>query len=104
MYVRTRTTRPDKGRTVFYNNSLLALINQLKQKEGKHIFCDGGAEIIDELLQHRLIDELTISIVPTLLGKGTKLFKNNQPEQVLELVSSKAFDTGLVQLHYKKKV
>ncbi len=100
-YVITRTQKPAIGNIVFYTGNLVNLVNGLKNKPGKNIFCDGGAEIVNELLKENLFDELIISIVPVLVGEGTKLFKYGRPEQGLELVSVKEFDTGLVQLHYK---
>jgi len=103
VYVITRTEKPDTGKTIFYTESLSQLVKQLKAKEGKNIYCDGGAEVINELLSNDLIDELIISIIPILVGNGVKLFKDGRPEQELELVNSKAFDTGLVQLYYKRK-
>ena len=54
-------------------------------------------------MKHDLIDEFIISVVPVLLGNGTRLFKDGRPEQLLELVNTKAFDTGLTQLHYRRK-
>jgi len=102
VYVITRTERPAVGKTTFYNGNLTKLVQQLKAAPGKNIYCDGGAEIITELLKHDLIDELIISVVPILLGEGTRLFKDGRPEQALKLVSTKQFDTGLVQLHYTR--
>jgi dihydrofolate reductase len=61
-----------------------------------------GAEIINELLKNELIDEFVISIIPILVGNGTKLFNNGRPELKLDLVSSKQFEKGLTQLHYKR--
>ena len=103
VYVITRTERPDTGKTKFYTGNLTNLVQQLKSENGKNIYCDGGAEIVNELLKSDLIDELIISIVPVLLGEGKSLFKNGRPEQHLELVNSKTFETGLIQLHYKRK-
>ncbi|WP_236636888.1 dihydrofolate reductase family protein [Sinomicrobium soli] len=54
--------------------------------------CGSGAEIVNELLKSDLIDEFIISIVPVLIGNGTRLFKDGRPEQYLELVNSKRFD------------
>lgn len=102
VYVITRTVRPSVGRTTFYTGKLAELVQQLKSDSGENIYCDGGAEIINELLQHDLIDEFIISVIPILVGNGTRLFKDNRPEQQLELVSSKSFETGLTQLHYKR--
>lgn len=103
VYVITRTQRPNEGRTTFFTGHLKDLIQQLKTKEGKNIYCDGGAQVINELSKHDLIDELIISIIPILLGDGTRLFQDNRPEQLFEFVNVKSFDTGLVQLHYKRK-
>lgn len=99
-YVITRTARPATGKIQFYTGSLKELVIKLKKKKGKNIFVDGGAETVHELLKEKLIDELYISVIPVLLGDGVRLFKDGRPEQLLQLYSSKKFDTGLVQLHY----
>ncbi|WP_449397830.1 dihydrofolate reductase family protein [Chryseobacterium wanjuense] len=103
VYVITRTERPQVGRTIFYTGSLTELINHLKSKNGKNIYCDGGAEIINELLKHNLIDEFIISVIPVLLGNGIRLFNDGRPEQILEFITAKTFETGLIQLHYRRK-
>lgn len=103
VYVITRTARPHVGRTIFYSGDLVNLIADLKSGNGKNIYCDGGAEIINELLKHDVIDELIISVIPTLLGDGTRLFQEGRPEQLLKLIMTKTFETGLVKLHYVKK-
>ena len=102
VFVITRTERPGAGKTTFYTGNLAELVQGLKSGSGKNIYCDGGAEIVNELLKSDLVDEMIISIVPVLVGNGTRLFQDGRPEQLLELVHSKAFDTGLVQLHYKR--
>jgi dihydrofolate reductase len=102
VYVITRTEKPRVGRTTFYTRNLTELVQRLKAESGKNIYCDGGAEIVNELLKHDLIDEFIISVIPILLGNGTSLFKAGRPEQRLELVSAKSYDTGLVQLHYRR--
>ncbi|MBD3630325.1 dihydrofolate reductase family protein [Cyclobacterium sp.] len=103
VYVITRTEKPSVGKTNFYTGKLAELVHQLKSENGKNIYCDGGSEVIHELLQHDLIDEYIISIIPVLLGSGTKLFQDDRPEQELTLVKAKSFETGLVQLHYQRK-
>ncbi|MEI6821896.1 MAG: dihydrofolate reductase family protein [Bacteroidota bacterium] len=101
-YIFTRTPAPSKGKISFYTGNLKELILELKQNEGKNIFIDGGAEIVNLLMQDNLIDEYIISIIPILLGDGLRLFKGSIMEQNLELIRSKQYKTGLIQLHYKR--
>jgi len=103
IYVITRTERPQVGRTTFYTGNITELIKQLKSENGKNIYCDGGAEVINELLKNNLLDEFIISVIPVFLGNGTRLFKDGRPEQILEFITVKTFETGLAQLHYKRK-
>lgn len=103
VYVITRTERPKVGKTTFYTGNITELVKRLKAEKGKNIYCDGGAEVVNELLKHDLIDEFVIAVIPILLGNGTKLFKDGRPEQTLEFVTAKTFVTGLIQLHYKRK-
>lgn len=102
-FVMTRTPRPSAGKTNFYNGNLKELVLSLKSQEGKNIFVDGGAEIVNELLAENLIDEFIISIIPIMIGDGIRLFKKGRPEQELELIDVKSFKTGLVQLHYRQR-
>ena len=99
-YILSRTSREKDANITFYNGNVNTLINDLKKTDGKNIFIDGGAEVVHSLLKNQLIDELIISIIPVLLGDGVRLFKGEEPEQKLELISTKAFEKGLVQLHY----
>lgn len=104
VYIITRTSKPALGTFKFYTGNLANLIAQLKTNKGKNIYCDGGAEIANELMNADLIDEYIISIIPVLLGDGIKLFKDGRREQKLKLVSTKQFEKGLVQMHFKREV
>lgn len=101
-YIITRTPKKSSGSVYFYTEDLKLLVEKLKSENGKNIYCDGGAEIVNELLKADLIDEFIISVIPILVGNGTKLFNDGRPEMKLELVSVKSFDKGLIQMHYKR--
>jgi dihydrofolate reductase len=100
-FIITRSKLPQVGNITFYNGDLNYLIERLKSESGKNIFLDGGAEIVNEFLKLQQIDEIILSIIPILLGGGTRLFNQGFTEHKLKLISSKSFDTGLVQLHYQ---
>jgi dihydrofolate reductase len=101
-YVITRTERPIEGNIHFYGGDLKELVENLKRKPGKNIFCNGGAGLVNSLLEDGLIDEFIISVIPVLVGDGLKLFRDGRPEQELEFLEARTFDTGLVQMHFKK--
>jgi len=60
----------------------------------------GGAEIISSFVNYGFVDEIILSIIPVVLGKGIPLFKNIQKEAKLELIKTTDYD-ALVELHYK---
>lgn len=101
-YIITRHPRPSIGNTHFYTGDIEELVTRLKsQHNSKHIFVDGGAEIVNLLLAKGLIDELYISVIPVLLGAGVHLFEPEKYKpQTLRLLGAQAYDKGLVQLRY----
>lgn len=99
--VMTRTPKLTGGHVKFYSGDLKELVEGLKEQEGENIFCDGGSEIFTALFIDKLVDELIITIMPVLLGAGKRLFGDGRPEQEFELISSKDYTSGVVQLHYK---
>lgn len=102
MYVVTRTPRPSIGDVRFHTGDPVELVRALKNQPGMSIYCDGGAELVHLLAQHDLIDRYCISIIPTLLGGGIRLFKDGRPPQPLVLEESRRFASGLVQNWYRR--
>ena len=100
-YVLSKTINGNEGNLQFYNDSIDSLIEKLKSEKGKNIFIDGGAEVVKELRSKNLIDQYVISIIPIMIGKGVRLFKEIDTEDRLKLIDCKAFSTGLVQLKYE---
>ncbi|MFN8355342.1 MAG: dihydrofolate reductase family protein [Spirosomataceae bacterium] len=100
-YVWSQSRTGQDANVTYYNGHLVDLINELKQSPGEDIYCDGGAELVTELLRYQLIDRLIISVVPHLVGSGTRLFKEGRPEQNIQLTHSKVYPSGLVQLCYE---
>lgn len=80
-----------------------AAVEKIKQEPGKDIWLWGGAELTASLMQYGLVDELVLAVHPILLGSGKPLFGGNKNRLPLELLSSTAYDTGLVMLRYAVK-
>ena len=101
VFVLTRNPQLTTHKITFYSGNLSELISTLKSNEGQNIFCDGGAETVHRFLLNNLFDEIIISIIPVLLGDGIRLFNESFQEKKLQLIQSKSFEKGLVQLHYR---
>ena len=102
VYVITRTEKPKIGRTTFYSGSLAKLINRLKSENGKDIYCDGGAQVINELLKHDLVDEFWLRIFPITLGPGKRLFAEGTLPFAFSLHEAKTSPTGVIVASYKR--
>lgn len=100
VYIITHNTGFGDEALKYYSGPLKNLISDLRNRQGRNIYCDGGSEVLNQLLQDDLIDEFFISVIPVILGDGILLFRDGRPALNLQLVSAREFDTGLVQLHY----
>lgn len=83
----------------FVGDDVIPFINKLKAQQGKSIWLVGGGDLIHSFLKEKLVDELTITVAPVLLGAGIPLFKEFELEQKLELKGIKRFNQ-FVELHY----
>ena len=75
------------------------LFKRLAAKGLDHLYIDGGLTI-QSFLRVGLIDEITITTIPVLLGEGKPLFGPLPADVGLELLESKTFEFGFVQNKY----
>lgn len=101
-YVFSRSEQEPSPHVTFVTEDVSGFIEKLKEQAGSKIWIVGGAEILDVLLKGKLVDEFIIAIIPTILGKGIPLFKEDNPELKLFLTGTKRFGQ-IVQLHYVVK-
>ena len=78
-------------------------IAKLKEKEGNDIGLVGGGELTKMLLQHNLIDEMTITTIPMLLGGGVPLFPQFFPISDWQIDKTELLENGMTQTVYHKK-
>lgn len=101
-YVLSRSKSGTENGVNFYNGDVSTLVYDLKGTSAKNIYCDGGGEVVRVLMERDLIDEYIISIIPHILGEGKRLFIGGVPPQTISLISSKQYESGLVQLKYER--
>ena len=76
-------------------------LNDIKAGEGGDISMSGSATTVRWLLREGLLDELNLLVHPIVVGDGlARLFPADEPSIPLELVSSHAFKTGVLNLSY----
>lgn len=85
----------------FFAGEPATLVERLGREGVKRLYVDGGA-VIRQCLAAKLVDDLTLSVVPVLLGDGIPLFGAGGIEQRLVLESSRSWPTGLTQLRYRR--
>ena len=76
----------------------------LKQQEGKDMFIFGSANLSSTLMQHRLIDEYRLCVVPVVLGSGNPLFKPSPKRLKMKLLEARSPKTGGAILRYAPEV
>ncbi len=87
---------------IFTNDTLLALVENLKAEKGKNIWICGGAQLVKDAVKDNLIDIYHITVIPTILGDGIHLFTPQEKELKLKFVSMRQYN-GIVDLVYKKR-
>lgn len=85
-------------------DNLVEQVQKLKQRPGKNILIFGSPSASHSLMQHNLIDEYWLFVNPILLGTGIPLFKNINNKINLKLLESKIFSSGVIEVHYERKV
>jgi dihydrofolate reductase len=89
-----------KGKVEMYSGDLNELISNLENEGLKHAYIDGGTTI-QAFINLQLINELTITRTPVLLGQGISLFGKTSKDIKLEQAEAIAFPNDFVQLKYK---
>jgi dihydrofolate reductase len=77
-----------------------AVYNELERQGFKHLYIDGG-QTIQGFLSAELIDELTLTKIPVLIGSGIPIFGDLGKDIRLEHLETRSFNNGFVQSKYK---
>ena len=97
----TTLTAPHWADTTVLSGDLAAAIGELKAKPAGELQVPGSGALIRWLLENDLVDEMTLLIVPVVLGQGTRLFPDTGPDMALELVNSRTDSKGVTIQVYR---
>lgn len=101
-YVFSRSRYETNNNVEFVEADIVEFINELKGLEGKNIWIVGGGDLLLNIFKENLVDELIITIAPTVIGSGIPLFKKQKMELEFELKSIRRFNQ-FAELHYIRK-
>ena len=87
--------------TTVLSGDLAAAIGELKASPGGELQVHGSGRLVRWLLEHGLVDEMNLLIVPVVVGQGTRLFPDSGPDIALDLVESQAFPLGVTIQVYR---
>lgn len=88
------------GKVETFNLSPSDLLRRLEIHDARHVYLDGGVTI-QRFLREGLVDELTVTTLPVLIGAGLRLFGPLDGDVRLELLSSRSYSNGFVQNRYR---
>jgi dihydrofolate reductase len=97
----TTITDPQWVDTTVLSGDLAAAIGELKAKPGGELQVHGSGALIRWLLDHDLVDEIQLIIVPVVLGQGTRLFADAGPDIALDPVDSRVDSQGVTIQVYR---
>ena len=81
--------------TTVLSGDLAVAIGELKAKPGSELQVHGSGTLTRWLLEHDLVDEMDLLIVPVVVGQGMRLFPDSGSDLAFDLVESRAFPKGI---------
>lgn len=99
--VLTRRPLDSRHGEMAYAGLLENLLDRLKRQGSRHVYLDGGESVRQGLAGH-LVDEMTLSWVPVILGRGIPLFDAALCPSMWKVKEVRALPSGLVQTVYSR--
>lgn len=97
----SRPLAPKNDAVRAVQGDISALVRQAKATAGdRDVYLDGGA-LIRSAMEAGLIDEVTVTVIPVILGEGRPLFAGLAERRALELLGSRSIGGGFVELRYR---
>lgn len=101
-YVVTHNKHTSSDKICFTDESPVELVKKLREENGKDIWICGGANLIQQLVREDLIDCYYLTVIPTILGSGIRLFENAKHEIKLRLLNIQSYN-GMTDLIYTRR-
>lgn len=93
----------EKPNIELFSGDLNKLVSERLKPAYKNVWLVGGALLAKEFIRLNLADEIRLSVLPIVLGKGMLFFEQLGKEQALHLKDVTAYKSGMVELWYEVK-
>jgi dihydrofolate reductase len=97
----TTLTEPRWAKTTVLSGDVSVAIAELKARLGGELQVHGSGKLIRWLLEHDLVDEMNLLLVPVVIGQGTRLFPDAGPDTTLTLIESRTAANGVTIQVYR---
>lgn len=87
----------------FYSGDLARLVDGRLRPNFRRIWFAGGGAVAGECMRLGLADEVSVSVLPILIGSGISFFEKLDKDVPLHLAEAKAYKNGMVELRYEVK-
>ena len=101
-YVVTHSPKASSDKIHFTNENPVLLLKKLREEGGKGIWICGGANLVQQLVKKDMLDRYYITVIPTILGSGLRLFEKADHEIKLRLLKTRSYN-GMTDLIYTKR-
>lgn len=86
---------------VLLKGDLASAVGKLKAERGKTIQVPGSPRLVRALLHDGLLDELSLTICPEIVGSGMRLFDDVTGNMKLTIQRSKVLSNGAISVTYQ---
>lgn len=100
VYIFSNTLTEVEKPALLMKGDLKKRIREIKIEQGKDIALFGGGELLTSLLNLDLVDEISMMVIPVLLGSGIPMVKELSKRVELDLTDTKKYLNGTIQLNY----
>jgi dihydrofolate reductase len=102
-YVASRTLdRATWQNSTVLTGDVVAQVRELKRGDGAELQVHGSGHLVQTLIEHDLVDEFHLHVIPVLVGTGNRLFGTGTIPAGLRLVESTTSATGVHSAVYAR--
>jgi dihydrofolate reductase len=100
--VSSTITEPEWSNTTRLEGDVVEAVRKLKDEFDGVIQVPGSRQLVQDLIEHDLVDQVNLMIFPVVLGTGKRVFGEYSDKKPMKLVESKTVGEGVVVLIYER--